>query len=135
VKVRFHGRRSSPAPEGESWPLNAFLCGGHTFLRVTTACEVMLHLAPLADDVPVRRRRAAAHRGYSRLTHDGSHYDPDALAERCWAERTLCGLTWWEMAAHGREVELALDAAATHRPGYSCPWCERDAAWWAATGP
>lgn len=129
MRVHFHARRESPPPDGPSWPLNAVVSRGRTFLRVTTACEVMLHLAPLADDVPVRRRRAAVNDRYSRLQHvEWLPYDHDALAERCWGERTLCGLTWWEMAGHGREVELAMEAATAHRVGYTCPWCESDAA-------
>jgi hypothetical protein len=132
-----HFRIRHPLPTGgEALPLNAVVAGGHTYLRVTTACEVMLHLAPLADDVPTRRRRAAVNRRYSRLRHgDRSTYDLDALLERCWGERTLCGLTWWEMASQEREVELAIESAETHRAGYACPWCERDAASGSAAGP
>jgi len=129
VNIHFPTSHPPPPPDGESWPLNSFVTGGHTYLRVTTACEVMLHLAPLADDVPVRRRRAALHRGHSRLARERGRYDAGALAERCWSERTLCGLTWWEMAGQSREVELSLDAAEAHRAGYACPWCEQDAAW------
>jgi hypothetical protein len=58
-------------------------------------------------------------------------YDRALLDEAAWAERTMCGLPWLEMATH--EAELALltsKAAARDASGYVCQVCAARARSW-----
>ena len=116
----------------DALPLNAITLGGAVFLRVTLAGGALLHLAPQTTALPVKRARAALEPRHRPRLNDVVHYDGSALAERIWSRRTLCRLSWSQMAGQAHETELAAQAASAGRGGYACPWCAREALRWAA---
>ena len=109
-------------------PLNTVALGGAVFLRVLITDKAALHLAPKGSNPAARRARAAVNpRDRWSIAEGHGPYDGAALVERTWARRTLCGLSWWQMASQAHEVELAALTASSGLGNYACPRCVREA--------
>jgi hypothetical protein len=114
-------------------PLNTVTFASHVFLRVRGREGAAAHLTPSTDDVDCTRPRSAVGKG---LRHRGARarlasYDGLLLEAEMWAERTMCGLLWAEMASHEAELTmLARKASAHDASGYVCRVCAERAASW-----
>ena len=117
----------------EALPLNTVTVSGHVFLRVRAREGAAPHLAPSTNDVECARPRAPVRRG---LGHHAAmarmaSYDAVLLDTAAWADRTMCGLLWLEMATHEAELAMVTSKAAAHdASGYVCAVCARRAATW-----
>ena len=117
----------------EALPLNTVTVAAHVFLRARTREGTTAHLVPSVDDVECSRPRSAVRRG---LRHYAARarlasYDSALLDEPAWAERTMCGLLWLEMATHEAELEFLACRASVHdASGYVCKVCAARAASW-----
>ena len=110
----------------EALPLNTLAVGSALFLRVLITDKAVLHLTPKASGLPGRRARPAVD---ARQTWADGHgvYDGAALIDRIWSKRTLCGLSWWQMASQEHEIELVAFVALAGLRGYACQLCAREA--------
>jgi hypothetical protein len=107
----------------EALPLNTVSLGGTLFLRVVLTDKTSLHLAPKGSVPPGQPARPAVSTGRRSVREGTAAYDGAGLADRIWAEHTLCGLSWWQMATQSNEIELAARAASAQRRSYACSWC------------
>jgi hypothetical protein len=114
-------------------PLNTVTVSGHVFLRVRAREGVAPHLAPSTDDVECSRPRSPVRRGFGHRAAMArmSSYDTVLLETDAWADRTMCGLLWLEMATHEAELAVVTSKAAAHdASGYVCPMCADRATTW-----
>jgi hypothetical protein len=112
--------------DAEALPLNTVALGDALLLRVLVTDGMLLHLAPRGSALPGKRSRPAVD-ARQKVGEGHGVYDGGALVDRIWSKRTLCGLSWWQMASQAHEIELAARAASTRLRGYACPWCAREA--------
>ena len=110
----------------EALPLNTLAVGSALFLRVLITDKAVLHLTAKANGLPARRARPAVDARQKWADGHGV-YDGAALIERTWSKRTLCGLSWWQMASQAHEIELVAIAALAGLRGYACQLCAREA--------
>jgi hypothetical protein len=107
----------------DALPLNTVSLGGTLFLRVVLTDKTSLHLAAKQSAPPGQRPRPAVSTRRRSVPEGTAAYDAVALAYRIWAERTLCGFSWSQMATQSTEIELAARAASARRRSYACSWC------------
>ena len=109
----------------EALPLNTLEVGGALFLRVLITDKALLHLTSKPSGSGRRARPAVDAR--QKWAEGHGAYDGAAVIERTWSKRTLCGLSWWQMASQAHEIELAALAARAGLRGYACQSCAREA--------
>jgi hypothetical protein len=100
--------------------------GSALFLRVLITDKALLHLTAQVSGLPGRRARPAVD-ARQKWAEGHRVYDGAALIERIWSKRTLCGLSWWQMASQAHEIDLASLAASAGLRGYACQLCARQA--------